>query len=72
MNWYRNALRDAERQKWESLRLRPTPRVVYRIPEDAVCYSCIQELGSSVCRNVCTYWRTLQDLKAQGKLEVVG
>lgn len=43
----------------------------WKVPKDSPCItqSCMQEIGSSVCKNKCGYWDTLNQLARDGKLE---
>ena len=49
---------------------RPEPTM--KVPVDAPCNdSCLQRVGSSICKNKCPYWPTLKKLADEGKLEKV-
>jgi hypothetical protein len=49
-----------------------TTKPKLKVPADSPCVlkSCIQEIGSSVCKTTCPYWPKLQELAKAGKLEV--
>lgn len=66
-SWYAQALREAERCREEQAR--PKPRAIWRVPKDAPCNNCVQEVGSSLCKRNCDYWQTLKALASEGKLE---
>ena len=38
-------------------------------PSDAPCWTCVQAIGTSVCKTTCGYWPKLQEMAKAGVLE---